>query len=172
MGLFRPLEHPEGPSAVYLRTLCFVFSGEDVLLVQRRRDPDAGLWNAPGGKVNLGEDPQEAAQRELEEETGLRIPLRFLGIATVIVRSTREHWAIFLFSGRARSRAVTPSEEGPLRWASPQEMALLPLLPDIPLLLPEVRKKAGGALAAKFVYASPEAGTLESWTVHTARGQG
>ncbi|MFT3689679.1 NUDIX hydrolase [Paenirhodobacter sp.] len=45
--------------------------GTDVLLVQRRNAPDAGLWGFPGGKIEPGETLTEAALRELQEETGL-----------------------------------------------------------------------------------------------------
>jgi len=54
---------------------CVVFGLDEkdlkVLLIQRKRDPFAGAWAFPGGFVDVGETPEEAARRELEEETGL-----------------------------------------------------------------------------------------------------
>lgn len=44
-----------------------------VLLVQRSNPPDAGFWGFPGGKVELGETLQQAAEREVKEETGLDV---------------------------------------------------------------------------------------------------
>lgn len=168
MGIFGPNPHPDGPSAVYLRTLAFVFCGEDLLLIMRRHPPDEGKWNAVGGKINRGEDPLEAAQRELQEEAGITPPLEFRGVATVVVRSTGEHWCIFLFSAHVADRTVAASSEGPLRWASSAEVAALPVLPDIPLLLPHLLNKAGGVVLAKFIYASPDLATLEDAVIRSA----
>lgn len=43
----------------------------DVLLVQRRRWPFAGYWATPGGFVDMSETLEQAARRELAEETGI-----------------------------------------------------------------------------------------------------
>ncbi len=51
--------------------LAVVLHDQKVLLVRRRKQPDAGLWGYPGGHVEFGETVAEAAVRELAEETGL-----------------------------------------------------------------------------------------------------
>jgi 8-oxo-dGTP diphosphatase len=43
-----------------------------VLLVRRRRWPHEGMWAIPGGFVQMDESLDQAARRELEEETGVR----------------------------------------------------------------------------------------------------
>lgn len=44
-----------------------------ILLVQRGRQPLKGYWSLPGGLVETGERLVEALQREVLEETGLRV---------------------------------------------------------------------------------------------------
>lgn len=46
---------------------------EQVLLVKRGKAPFAGKWCIPGGKVEYGETLQQAAEREILEETGIVI---------------------------------------------------------------------------------------------------
>ena len=50
-----------------------VFKEDKVLLVLRAKPPAENHWTIPGGSVELGETLQEAAEREIREETGLTI---------------------------------------------------------------------------------------------------
>ena len=77
---------------------CVVFGLDDeeqelkVLLIQRDIEPFAGQWALPGGFVNVGEAVDDAARRELTEETGLkRVFLEQLYTFGKPDRDPREH---------------------------------------------------------------------------------
>jgi 8-oxo-dGTP diphosphatase len=53
-------------------TLLFVFRGDEVLLIRKKRGLGAGKINGPGGKIDPGESPEQCAVREVEEELGIR----------------------------------------------------------------------------------------------------
>jgi len=47
-------------------------SSRQILLVKRGRPPSKGLWCLPSGFAEAGESIEEAALRELKEETGIK----------------------------------------------------------------------------------------------------
>ncbi len=69
-GLTRPFERDAGPVHV---TGSGVVTGPDGVLLLRHRK--LGIWVQPGGHLEAGERPWEAARRETAEETGLEVEL-------------------------------------------------------------------------------------------------
>ena len=61
--------------AVTVDVSVFTWQGNQLklLLIQRANDPHKGKWALPGGFIDIDEDLEAAARRELKEETGLDV---------------------------------------------------------------------------------------------------
>ncbi len=111
-------------------------NGEVVLALRR---PDGRLllhtkpfypphtWRLPSGGIRIGESPEEAACREVEEETGLSArPERLLGVLTYTLRSEAGEvsFASVLFLFRTEGGRPAPRDTGEriggYRWVKPK----------------------------------------------------
>ncbi len=80
-----------GPDAVAVLALT---AEDDIVLVsQYRPGPGRELDELPGGTVDLGETPTEAATRELLEETGYTGDVQVVGHTWLQASATRRQWA-------------------------------------------------------------------------------
>lgn len=61
------------PSFPQLAVGALVQHAGAVLLIKRASQPNVGQWAIPGGKVHAGETLQQAAEREIREETGITV---------------------------------------------------------------------------------------------------
>ncbi len=87
---------------------CVVFDAKGrLLLIRRKNPPFKGLYALPGGFIELGETTEEAARRELKEETGVDAgPLRLIGVYSDPGRDPRGHTVSIAYLGEAAVAAV------------------------------------------------------------------
>lgn len=139
------------------RSLIFLFDEHDrVLLIKGSKTKRlwAGLYNGIGGHIERGEDIQEAAIRELWEETGITdVGLCFCGQIMVDV-SEDTGVAIFLFRGQYGGDDFKPSAEGQLAWVPIDQLDEVPTVEDLPVILPKIvnHRSSDPILIAKYQY--------------------
>jgi len=69
-----------------------VLKDGEILLVKRKKQPFENMWALPGGFVNYGEKTENAAIREMFEETGLKTKINHLiGVYSDPNRDPRGH---------------------------------------------------------------------------------
>lgn len=79
-----------GMSCVDLVVLVDTGTNYKVLSIKRGRPPFVGMWANPGGNIDEGEQPLDAAVRELEEETGLMIPGKYFTYVSAFDKEFRD----------------------------------------------------------------------------------
>nr|VFK39388.1 MAG: ADP-ribose pyrophosphatase [Candidatus Kentron sp. TC]VFK41756.1 MAG: ADP-ribose pyrophosphatase [Candidatus Kentron sp. TC]VFK56490.1 MAG: ADP-ribose pyrophosphatase [Candidatus Kentron sp. TC] len=110
-----------------------VFKDQSVLLVRRGQAPNQGLWAIPGGGIRLGETLQEAAEREIWEETGIRIRAHrpiyaFDTIDEDEKNGIRYHYVIVdLLADYVDGWPMAGDDALEARWVTPSELDALPV---------------------------------------------
>jgi 8-oxo-dGTP diphosphatase len=108
-----------------------------VLITQRPQGKSlAGLWEFPGGKVDLGERPETALIRELAEELGITVDEACLAPLTFASHSYEDfHLLMPLYVCRRWQGMVRAGEAQALKWVKPQMLRDYPMPPaDAPLI--------------------------------------
>jgi 8-oxo-dGTP diphosphatase len=108
-----------------------VFKDNRVLLVRRGKPPAEDQWAIPGGRVEIGETLQEAAEREILEETGIviraRVPVYTFDVIERDIRGRiRFHYVIVdLTADYIRGEPRAGDDAAAARWVSSDELATL-----------------------------------------------
>ena len=132
--------YPEHPRAA---VGAVVFKDDKVLLVRRGRPPAKGQWAIPGGNVKLGETLQQAAEREILEETGIVIragdPVyTFDAIVRDEDGAVQFHYVIVDLAAEYIDGSPRPGDDADeVRWLDAQALDTLPVSPPTLKLLTE-----------------------------------
>ncbi len=141
------------------RTLIFMMRSdgvERVLLIKGAPTKRlwANLYNGIGGHIERGEDALSAANRELEEETGLTGGnLRLVG--TILIDADAQVGiALWVYQGEYSGGELVASSEGQLAWVPVDELASYPLVEDLQTILPRIFQMQPGSppFSARYFY--------------------
>jgi len=93
------------------------------LITQRRRGSHlAGLWEFPGGKLEVGESPEAALRRELREELGAAFAIGKL-VETVRWEYPDRTVVLHFYDCRVEAGVIEPREGQAMAWVEPQALA-------------------------------------------------
>lgn len=144
-------EYPDRP---WIGIGVIAFRGEEVLLVRRGKPPRLGSWSLPGGAQHLGETAQEAARRELLEETGIEVgPLLLADVIDAVTRdeagAVRYHYTIVDFCGEWTGGEARPGDDvDAVAWARPEALEAYALTREARAVIALARLRVGAAMAS------------------------
>lgn len=124
------------------RVLVFVTRGDLILLIKGSPQKRiwANLYNGIGGHVEKGEDILSATRREFFEETGLNLLSPWLCALVTIDTGEDTGIGMYVFRGEVSSKKLKDSSEGSLEWIPLGEIHNIPLVEDLPILIPRIMK--------------------------------
>ncbi len=112
-------------------TLIYIEKDEKYLMLHRTKkenDINKDKWIGIGGHLENGESPEEGIQREVTEETGLRLlQYQYRGIITFVYNQQTEY--MHLFTSNSFEGTLTDCDEGELAWVDKKQLLQYPLWP-------------------------------------------
>lgn len=125
-----------------------VFDRDHVLLVKRGAHPAKGYWSIPGGKLRRGESIVQAVEREMLEETGLRVrPSKLVAVYEKLPPdgSDEEHYVVLDYLCKAAGgRLCAGDDAAEVGWFRISTLHALQLTEGAAKVIVKAYRMAGG----------------------------
>jgi len=121
----QPASSPSAESKQRPRLGCagLIRRGDEVLLGKRNKEPNRGLWVLPGGGVEFGESFAKTLERELWEETRIKIDVQGIFKVFELINPPSEHRVIVYVNGNYRSgEPIASSDLSEVRFLNRDEL--------------------------------------------------
>jgi len=119
-----------------IQVVCAIIQDERglYLAAQRASGSMAGKWEFPGGKIEVGETPQQACERELQEELGIQVSAGEVVLSHLIEIAEKAFELLFI-EADWKGGKMTPAEHSAVRWIRPEDLRVLDWLEgDLPMV--------------------------------------
>jgi 8-oxo-dGTP diphosphatase len=118
----RPMSNDSNTLKPLAVAVGIITSGDEILLIQRKRNDYVGFWSLPGGKIGNDESSAKAILRELLEETGIAGTVtRYAGLVSEILKAEDDtkskHFLLHVHEVQAHGKDIVQSDdEGTAAW--------------------------------------------------------
>jgi 8-oxo-dGTP diphosphatase len=115
----------------------------EIALIKRGKPPHFGRWMIPGGSLEWGETLEQAAVREVREETGLDIEIEtFVDFVEAMVPGEAGyHFLIMDYAARAVTGSLAAASDAlEAEWVSSDSLAAYDLAPELLQVIDKARR--------------------------------
>ncbi len=134
--------------------ICYIRDKDQLLLINKKTGLGAGKVNAPGGRIEAGEMPLEAAVRECQEEVGLTpIDPEYVTDLSFIFKNGHSLRGFVFYAESFEGEMIETDEAEPF-WCNIEQIPLGKMWADDALWLPRMLK--GEKLSGKFIFDDDE----------------
>jgi A/G-specific adenine glycosylase len=139
-----PMREPSSPLPHKTIGVAVIWNEQGQILIDRRRPEGllGGLWEFPGGKIELGETVEECIKREIQEELGIEIEV---GDRLITINHAYSHFSVTLTVHHCRHLTGVPQpiESDEIRWVTLDEIDQFPFPKANSQIIAALRQEGG-----------------------------